>query len=165
MYAKITKTSVPRVAETQAEEKLERMSTDKMEPFRVEFLSGFRFCIVFADKYTKFLFVDLLKSKSKALASLKKFVLSVGTPKNLRQDNAKEFLSQKFKIYCLDAGILQEKTIPETPKEIGLAERCHRTLLDMARWFGEQQISTQQGPETWLWDKEKKNAQESWCDV
>ena len=36
-------------------------------------------------------------------------------------------------MYCLDAGILQEKTIPETPQKNGLAERCNRTLLEMAR--------------------------------
>ena len=123
--AKITKTPVPRVAE--------RVFTDVMGPFRVESLSGFQFCIVFADQYTKFVFVELLKAKSEALASLKKFVLSVGTPKKLRQDNAKEFLSEQFKTYCLEAGILQEKTIPETPQQNGLAERCNRTLLEMAR--------------------------------
>ena len=98
--AKITKTPVPRVAETQPEEKLERVFTDVMGPFRVESLSLFRFYIVFADQYTKFVFVELLKAKSEALASLKKFVLSVGTPKELRQDNAKEFLSEQFKTYC-----------------------------------------------------------------
>ena len=129
--AKITKTPVPRVAETQAEEKLETCS--QTGPFREESLSGFRFCIVFADQYTKFVFVELLKAKNEALASLKKFVLSVETPKKLRQDDAKEFLSEQFKTYCLDAGILQEKTIPETPKQNGLAERCNRTLLETAR--------------------------------
>ena len=51
----------------------------------------------------------------------------------MRQDNAKEFLSEQFKMYCLDAGILHEKTIPETPQQNGLAERCNRTLLEMAR--------------------------------
>ena len=131
--AKITKTPVPKVAETQAEEKLERVFTDVMGPFRVESLSGFWFCIVFADQYTKFVFVNLLKAKSEALTSLKKFVLSVGTPKKLRQDNAKEFLSEHFKKYCLDAGILQEKNMPETPQQNGLAERSNRTLLEMAR--------------------------------
>ena len=131
--AKITKTPVPRVAETQAEEKQESVFTDVVGPFRVESLSGFRFCIVFGDHYTKFVFVDLLKAKSEALASLKKFVLSVGTPKKLRQDNAKEFHSEQFKTYCLDAGILQDKTIPQTQQQNGLAERCNRTLLEMAR--------------------------------
>ena len=36
-------------------------------------------------------------------------------------------------MYCLDAGILQKKSIPETPQQNGLAERCNRTLLEMAR--------------------------------
>ena len=35
-------------------------------------------------------------------------------------------------MYCLDAGILQEKTIPETPQQNALAERCNRRLLEMA---------------------------------
>ena len=118
--AQITKTPVPRVAETQAEEKPGGCS-DVMGHFRVESLSGFRFCIAFADQYTKFVFVDLLKAKSEALASLKKFDLSVVTPKKLRQDNAKEFLSEQFKTYWLNAGILQEMTIPETPQQNGLA--------------------------------------------
>ena len=131
--AKIAKTPVPRVTETKAEEKLERVFTDVMGPFRVESLSGFRFCIVFADQYRKFVFVDLLKSKCEALTSLKKFVLSVETPKKLRQDTAKKFFSEQFKTYCLDAGTLQEKTIPETPQQNGLAERCKSTLLEMSR--------------------------------
>ena len=86
-FAKITKTPVPRVAETQAEGKLERVFTDVMGPFRVESMSEFRFYIVFVDQYTKFVFVDLLKAKSEALASLKKFVLSVRSPKKLIQDS------------------------------------------------------------------------------
>ena len=90
---------------------------------------------MFADQYTKFVFVELLKAKSEAFASLKKFVLSVGTPMKLRQDIAKEFLSEQLETYCLDAGILQENTIPETPQQNGSAERCNRTLLEMARYL------------------------------
>ena len=131
--AKITKTPVTRVAETQAEERLESVFTDVMGLFRVESLSGFRFCIVFADQYTKFVFVDLLEAKSEVISSLKKFVLRVVTPKKLRQIKAKAFFSELFKMYCLYAGILQEKTIPETPQQKSLAERCNRTLLEMAR--------------------------------
>ena len=39
--AKIKKNPVTKVAETQAEEKLERVLTDVMGPFRVDSLSGF----------------------------------------------------------------------------------------------------------------------------
>ena len=133
--ANITRSTVPKVAETQAGEKLERVFIDVMGLFRVESRSGFRFCIVFADHkfYTKFVFVDLHKAKSEALASLKKFVLIVGTPRKLRQDNAKEFFSEQFKMYSLDACIIQEKTISETPEQIGSAEKCNRTLLETAR--------------------------------
>ena len=120
------------MAETQAEEMLERVFTDVMGPFRVESQSGFRFCIVFADQYTKIVFVDLLEAKSEALVSLKKFVLSVVTPKKLRQDKTKELLSEQFKMYCLDASILQEKTIPEMPQQNSLAQRCNKTPLEMA---------------------------------
>ena len=38
-------------------------------------------------------------------------------------------------MYCLDAGILQENTIPETPQQNGLDERCYRKLLEMARFL------------------------------
>ena len=57
----------------------------------------------------------------------------MASPKTLRQDNVKEFLSEQFEMYFLDAGILQEKTIQETAQQDGLAERCNRTLLVMAR--------------------------------
>ena len=67
--AKITKTPVPRVAETQTQGKLERVFTDVIGPFIVESLSGFPFCIVFADQNTKFVFVDLLKAKSEEICS------------------------------------------------------------------------------------------------
>ena len=66
---------------------------------------------------------DLLKSKTEALASLTKFVLSVGRPENLRQNNAKDFQTEQIKICCFDSSIIQEKTRPETPRGNGLAER------------------------------------------
>ena len=43
--AEITKTPVPSAAESQAEEKLERVFRDVRGPFRVESLSGFQFGI------------------------------------------------------------------------------------------------------------------------
>ena len=90
-----------------------------MGPFRVESLPVFWFCIVFADQYKKFVFVDLLKANSEAQASVEKIVLSVGTPKKLRQVHAKESLPDQFKMQLLNAGILQENTKPELPQKMG----------------------------------------------
>ena len=129
--AKITKTPVPRVTETQGEEKLERVFTDVMGPFRVESLSGFRFCIMFADQYTKFVFVDLLKAKSEALDSLKKFVLSVVTTKKLRQDNAKETPdlldegSQQLGIWHPDDGRQDDGNNEEQETSTAIKEEWH----------------------------------------
>ena len=85
---------------------------------------------MFKDQCTKFLFVDLLKAKSEALASLKEFVLCG----NAREVEKRQCKGTSLKMYCcLDAGILQEKTRLKTPQQNGLAERCNRTLLEMAR--------------------------------
>ena len=89
--AKITKTPVQRVAETRAEENLERVFTDVMSPFRVESLSGFQFFVVFAHQYIRFVFVDLLKAKNEALASLKKFFSVWGRPRNLDKTMQRSF--------------------------------------------------------------------------
>ena len=61
--------------QTQSEEKLERVFTDVMGPFRVESQSGFRrFCIVFRDQYTK-RDRDVSKLEPKALEG--KFVVTL----------------------------------------------------------------------------------------
>ena len=82
------------------------MVIDVMGNFRAELPSEFRFCFVLADQNTKFVFVEFLKAKNEALASMKKFLLSVETRKKLRQNNTKELLPEQFKIYYIDAGIL-----------------------------------------------------------
>ena len=66
-----------------------------------------------------------------ALDCLKKIVCNLGTLRKLKQYKAEGFRLEHFKIYCLDADILKEQTIPETSKRNGLAERCNRTLLEM----------------------------------
>ena len=93
--AKLTQTHLPRKVATQAKEKLDRFSTDLMSSITVYSPSGFEFCSVFEDHHTKTAFADLLKAKTEVPASLKKFVLSVGTPKHLRQNCKNYFPREK----------------------------------------------------------------------
>ena len=79
---KITKTRVAKFAEKRAEGKLERAFTDVMRPLRKELMSGFQFCIVFAEQFTNLVFKDLLKAKSESLASPKNFLSVCGRPRN-----------------------------------------------------------------------------------
>ncbi|GKB09442.1 retrotransposon protein, putative, ty1-copia subclass [Tanacetum coccineum] len=51
----------------------------------------------------------------------------------LRSDRGGEYLSQEFKDYLSENGIVQNLTSPYTPQQNGVSERRNRTLLDMVR--------------------------------
>ena len=110
---------------------------------RQKSLLELKFSTVFLDEYAKFVISVLFGQRSEELASLRKFVPSVETPKKLRQDNAKKFKSQLYNMYCLDAGILQKKSIPETPWQDRLAEKMPQDTTEyikmLAHWLGTPQ--------------------------
>ena len=106
--ARITKTPVPKVVEAQAEEKLERVLTDKMRPFRKNHCQCCQFGLFLQTSTQNFCMWTCFRQKLKH-TSLKNFVLNVRMPKKPRQDKAKEFLAEQVKMYCIDAGILLEK--------------------------------------------------------
>ena len=53
--------------------------------------------------------------------------------KVLRTDRGREYLSDQFKIFCDEKGIVRQLTMGETLQENGVAERRNRTLLEMVR--------------------------------
>ena len=53
--------------------------------------------------------------------------------KTFRTDRGHEYLSDQFKEFYEEKGILRHLTIPCTPQQNGVAERRNRTLLDMTR--------------------------------
>ncbi|GJZ94774.1 retrotransposon protein, putative, ty1-copia subclass, partial [Tanacetum coccineum] len=53
--------------------------------------------------------------------------------KALRSDRGGEYLSQEFKDYLCENGIVQNLTFPYTPQQNGVSKRRNRTLLDMVR--------------------------------
>ena len=53
--------------------------------------------------------------------------------KTLRSDRGGEYLSDQFRAYLVERGILTQLTAPGTPQQNGVAERRNRTLLDMTR--------------------------------
>ena len=50
--------------------------------------------------------------------------------KCLRIDNGGEYTSNEFKSNCSKKGIRQEKTVPSTPQQNGVAERMNRTIVE-----------------------------------
>ena len=53
--------------------------------------------------------------------------------KTLRTDRGREYLFDQFKQLSNERGIVHQLTIPYTPQQNGVAERCNRTLFEMVR--------------------------------
>lgn len=51
----------------------------------------------------------------------------------LRVDNTPELICRNFEWHCKSEGITYEKTVPDSPSQNGIAERCNLTLASMAR--------------------------------
>ncbi|KAL4290711.1 hypothetical protein GQ457_14G023780 [Hibiscus cannabinus] len=51
----------------------------------------------------------------------------------LRSDNGKEYTSTKFDLFCEEAGIEHQLTVPYTPEQNGVSERRNRSIMEMAR--------------------------------
>ena len=90
------------------------------------------------DDYSRYDYVYLLSHRHEALDCFKLFVEEVENKhekalKTFRTDHGHEYLSDQFKEFCEEKGILRHLTIPRTPQQNGVAERRNRTLLDMTR--------------------------------
>ncbi len=53
--------------------------------------------------------------------------------KVLRSDNGGEYVSAEFERYLRCEGIVHQRTAPHTPEHNGVAERCNRSVMEMAR--------------------------------
>ena len=90
---------------------LELVHLDLWGPAPVNSFDGFRYYVLFVDHYTRFTWLYLLKSKSKAFIKFTHFKAIVETQfsakiKIFRSDRGGEYTSNVFKIYLLQQGII-----------------------------------------------------------
>lgn len=116
----------------------ELIHTDICGPFNPTAYDGSRYFQTIIDDYSHFTIVKTLKTKNEAEQNIKNFIEEVETQKEIkvkaiRADNGGEFVSNTFKVFCMNKGIALEYTMPHTPQENGTAERMNRTLLDKIR--------------------------------
>ncbi|GJT95020.1 putative RNA-directed DNA polymerase [Tanacetum coccineum] len=112
--------------------------TDVCGPFRHVSRKGASYFLTFTDDFSRYGYVYLLKHKHEVFETFKVFKseveLQLGKKiKALRSDRGGEYLSQEFKDYLSENGIVQNLTSPYTPQQNGVSERRNRTLLDMVR--------------------------------
>jgi transposase InsO family protein len=79
-------------------------------------------------------FAYVLKNKFQVLDAFKEFHAMVEREtgrklKCIRSDNGGEYRGP-FERYCKIHGIRQQKTVPKTPQQNGLAQRMNRTLTE-----------------------------------
>nr|GEU94984.1 hypothetical protein [Tanacetum cinerariifolium] len=112
--------------------------TDVYGPLRHVSRQGASYFITFTNDYSCYSYVYLLRYKHEVFETFKVFKNKVEnqlgkTTKALRSDRGGEYISQEFKYYLKDYGIVQQLTPLYTAQHIGASERRNRTLLDMVQ--------------------------------
>jgi transposase InsO family protein len=97
---------------------------------------GKQYFITFIDDSTKFCYVYLLKLKDEALHYFKTYKAEVENQlerkiKWLRSDHGGEYFLVDFSDFCVEHGIINERTPPYSPKSNGVDERKNHTLTDL----------------------------------
>ena len=111
---------------------LERIHSDLHE-LKVSTNSGYRYWVTFIDDATGHHAVQFLKKKSDAFEAFKAFKafaenLLERRIKELQMDQGGEFVSNAFRQFCSDAGILMRFAVRHRPQQNGVAERANRTI-------------------------------------
>lgn len=133
-YSKMTK-NISYLPLKSPEEILSYFDLDIAGPFRILGLRGERYFITFTCRKTRATWVYPIKYKSDAIDKLielynliqNQFKINI---KGLHLDNAKEFTSTKWDIFCKDKGIYNDYTSPYSPEQNGIAERLNRYILE-----------------------------------
>ena len=132
---------------------LELVHSDLCEMNGILTKGGKRYFITFIDDSTRFCYVYLLKTKDEAFNYFKTYKAEVENQlerkiKRLRSDRGGEYFSNVFDEFCVEHGIVHERTPPFSPQSNGIAERKNRTLTELVNamlstaglskeWWGE----------------------------
>ena len=117
---------------------LELIHSDVCGPMSVPSIGGSRYFISFIDNFSRYTVTYMMKKKSEALEKFKLYVAMAETKfghkvVTCRNDNGGEYVSNAFDTYLRERGTQQERTIPYTPEQNGVAERMNRTLMEKVR--------------------------------
>ena len=120
------------MSDNKATQKLGRVHSDVIGPSSI---GGNRYAIIFIDEFSGYAVVKFMKYKTQALRTFKEYVAQYGRPKIIRTDNGLEYKNKAFKKFCISKKISREYIVPETPEQIGVAERLNRTVIRLQDAF------------------------------
>lgn len=112
--------------------------SDICGPMNVESLGGAKYFVTFTDDCMRYTETVTLRNRSDVLEAFKSYKLKAEKQtgqqiKKIRTDNGKEYLSNAFKNFLKNEGILHQLSVEYTPQQNEVAEHKNRTLVEMAR--------------------------------
>jgi transposase InsO family protein len=137
---------------------LELTHSDICEMNGVLTKGGQRYFMTMSDDVSRYCYVYLLKTKDEALNCFKTNKAEVENQlekktKHFRSDCGGEYFSNEFDLFCVEHGIIHERTPPYSPQSNGVAERKNFTLGDLVNsvldtaglskaWWGEALLTS-----------------------
>ena len=122
---------VPKDCITRANETLDYVHFDVLEPVSPVSVDDHKYAIGFQGSYSRYGKVYFMKNRDEVTAKLEQH--QKGKPIVIVTDCAKEFVGGDKKTFCRNNGIRQETSAPYTPEENGKIERVWGTICGMAR--------------------------------
>jgi len=93
------------------------------------------------DDSTSFCYVYLLRTKDEAFNYFKTYKVEVENHlerkiKRLRSNRGGEYFSNVFDEFCMEHGIVHDRTPPFSPQSNGIAKRKNHTLTNLIEYSG-----------------------------
>nr|GEY58155.1 integrase, catalytic region, zinc finger, CCHC-type, peptidase aspartic, catalytic [Tanacetum cinerariifolium] len=109
-------------------QRLHLLHMDLCGPMRISSINGKRYVLVIVDDYSRYTWVDFLRSKDEApvviITFLKRITVLLQSPVIIiRTDNGTEFKNQALKEYFDSVGISHQMSSVRTPQQNGVVER------------------------------------------
>ena len=115
----------------------ELVHSDVWGPCPVVSPIGFQYFVTFVDDYSRTTWLYLMKNRLELFSHFHAFCVEIHTQfhvyvRNLRSDNAKEYMSEQFQSFMLQNDILHQTSYFDTPQN-GVVERKNIHFLETAR--------------------------------
>ncbi|KAJ9547551.1 hypothetical protein OSB04_020094 [Centaurea solstitialis] len=135
---KINKSSHKLKVEHNTSKPLQLLHMDLCGPMRVQSINGRKYVLVIVDDFSRYTWVNFLRSKDGASDIIISFIRNVQVRLQLpvqviRTDNGTEFKNRKLDSFLDSVGITHTFSAARTPQQNGVVERKTRTLVEAAR--------------------------------
>lgn len=99
---------------------------------------GFKYFVTFVDDFSRMTWIYFMKNRSEVFSHFCAFCAEIKTQfhanvRTLKNDNAKEYISESFQSYMRQQGIIHQSSCLNTPSQNEVAEWKNRHLFKIAR--------------------------------